>query len=204
MDPALADRLDLPLRERNALLLAAGFARSIPSARSKIRAEAVQRAVRVVLSGHEPIPRSRSIATGTLVAANDAVAPLLAGVAPALLAPPINVMRLSLNGRARPASSTNLARGAGTRSSGMSARSPRRAIRLGRPAGEIRTYPAPPAGGRRSDDFGGRGVPLQTATSAACFVLQHHHRCSAPARRDGRRAAIEAFFRGRATPPRFR
>ncbi len=94
----LADRLEIPLRERNALLLAAGFAPVYPEHRLDDPAlEAIHRAVRVVLKGHEPYPALAVDRHWNLVAANDSVGPLLAGIGPQLLAPPINVLRLSLH-----------------------------------------------------------------------------------------------------------
>lgn len=94
----LADRLAVPLRERNRLLVAAGYA---PVFRERSLGDpalaAVRRAVDQVLAGHEPYPALAVDRHWTLVAANAAVAPLLAGVAAPLLAPPVNVLRLSLH-----------------------------------------------------------------------------------------------------------
>lgn len=94
----LAERLDLPLRERNRLLLAAGFAPLFPERRLEHPelAEA-RRAVQLMLAGHEPYPALAVDRRWRLVAANRALAPLLAGAAPHLLAPPVNVLRLSLH-----------------------------------------------------------------------------------------------------------
>ena len=94
----LADRLDVPLRERNALLVAAGFA-PMYQARALDHPDlaAARRAVDLVLKGHEPNPALAVDRHWNLVAANAAVPPLLAGVAPHLLAPPVNVLRLSLH-----------------------------------------------------------------------------------------------------------
>ncbi len=94
----LADHLDVPLRERNALLLAAGFAPAYP--RRPLDAPALQPAmdaVRRVLAGHEPYPALAVDRHWTLVAANRALAPLLAGISPEMLSPPLNVLRLSLH-----------------------------------------------------------------------------------------------------------
>jgi len=94
----LADRLEIPLRERNRLLVAAGYA---PVFRERALGDpaldAVRRAVDQVLAGHEPYPALAVDRHWTLIAANAAVAPLLAGVAAALLQPPVNVLRLSLH-----------------------------------------------------------------------------------------------------------
>src|SRR5262249_42217491 len=58
---------------------------------------AARQAVDVVLAGHEPYPALAIDRHWTLLAANKAVPPLLAGVDPALLQPPVNVIRLSLH-----------------------------------------------------------------------------------------------------------
>ena len=96
----LAEQLDIPLRERNALLLAAGFA---PIFRDRpLDAPALARAratIDLILKGHEPYPALVVDRQWTLVAANKTVEPLMAGADPVLLKPPVNVMRLSLHPR---------------------------------------------------------------------------------------------------------
>jgi transcriptional regulator with XRE-family HTH domain len=94
----LAEQLDVPLRERNALLVAAGYAPVFPERPLADPAlSAARRAVDLVLSGHEPYPALAVDRHWTLVASNRAVTPLLAGAGPALLQPPVNVLRLSLH-----------------------------------------------------------------------------------------------------------
>lgn len=94
----LAERLEVPLRERNALLVAAGYAPVFPERPLADPAlSAARRAVDLVLSGHEPYPALAIDRHWTLVASNRAVAPLLAGVGPELLRGPVNVLRLSLH-----------------------------------------------------------------------------------------------------------
>jgi transcriptional regulator with XRE-family HTH domain len=94
----LAERLDVPLRERNTLLVAAGFAPVFPQrALDDPALKAVRHAVELVLTGHEPYPALAIDRHWTLVASNKAVAPLLAGVDASLLQPPVNVLRLSLH-----------------------------------------------------------------------------------------------------------
>lgn len=94
----LAERLDVPLRERNALLLAAGLAPLFVERPLDDPALAAARAVvEQVLRGHEPYPALAVDRHWTLVTANRAVAPLLAGVAARLLQAPVNVLRLSLH-----------------------------------------------------------------------------------------------------------
>jgi transcriptional regulator with XRE-family HTH domain len=94
----LADRLEAPLRERNALLLAAGYAPVFGERGLDHPAlENIRAAVSEWLAAHEPYPALAIDRRWTLVAANAAVAPLLDGVDPALLQPPLNVLRLSLH-----------------------------------------------------------------------------------------------------------
>jgi len=94
----LAEQLDVPLRERNVLLIAAGFAplfRERPLEDPAL--DAARRAVDLVLAGHEPHPALAIDRHWNLVAANRAVMALLAGAAPSLLQAPVNVLRLSLH-----------------------------------------------------------------------------------------------------------
>jgi transcriptional regulator with XRE-family HTH domain len=94
----LADRLDVPLRERNRLLTAAGFAPMFAQrALDDPALKAAREAIELILKGHEPYPALAIDRHWTLVSYNRAVAPLLEGVAPELLKPPLNVLRLSLH-----------------------------------------------------------------------------------------------------------
>jgi len=94
----LTEHLDVPLRERNGLLLAGGFAPKYPSNDLHgPKLAAVLAAIRRVLTGHEPFPALVVDRTWTLIEANSAVARLTAGADPALLEPPVNVLRLSLH-----------------------------------------------------------------------------------------------------------
>lgn len=97
----LAEQLDVPLRGRNALLLAAGYA---PLYAERPLDDPAMRAARgavdLILGAHAPHPALAVDRHWHMVAANASVAPLLAGVADlALLAPPVNVLRLSLHPR---------------------------------------------------------------------------------------------------------
>jgi transcriptional regulator with XRE-family HTH domain len=94
----LAEQLEVPLRDRNTLLLAAGYApafRERPLDDSELAA--ARHAVDLVLAAHSPCPALAIDRHWTLIASNSAVPPLLAGVAPTLLSPPVNVLRLSLH-----------------------------------------------------------------------------------------------------------
>jgi transcriptional regulator with XRE-family HTH domain len=94
----LAEQLEVPLRDRNGLLLAAGYAPAF--AQRELDAPEmgpVRDAIDQVLRGHEPYPALVVDRHWGLVAANRAVDVLVEGVAGELLEPPINVLRLSLH-----------------------------------------------------------------------------------------------------------
>ena len=94
----LAERLQVPRRERNRLLLAAGYApvfgeRSTDDDEVEPEREALERFV----AAHEPYPAFVVDRLRNLVAANQAVEVLTAGVAPELLEPPANALRIALH-----------------------------------------------------------------------------------------------------------
>lgn len=94
----LAERLEMPLRARNQLLLSAGFAPLYPERHLDDPAMASARlAIDALLKAHAPFPALAVDRHWQMLMANDAVAPLLAGVAPHLLAGNVNVLRLSLH-----------------------------------------------------------------------------------------------------------
>lgn len=94
----LAEQLDVPLRERNSLLLAAGYAPVYPeSGLDAAPMAAVRAAIRQLLAAHEPYPALVVDRQWTLVDANRSVGLLLARIRPDLLAPPANVLRVSLH-----------------------------------------------------------------------------------------------------------
>jgi transcriptional regulator with XRE-family HTH domain len=94
----LADQLEIPLRDRNTLLVAAGFAPVFPERSLDDPAlHAAREAIDLLLAGHEPYPAIAIDRHWTLVAANRALGPLLSGISPELLQPPVNVLRLSLH-----------------------------------------------------------------------------------------------------------
>src|ERR1700710_232482 len=96
----LAERLDVPLRERNVLLVVAGFAPAFPQRSLDDPAlKPARAAIDLVLRAHEPNPALAVDRHWNLVSANRMVMPLLEGIAAELLAPPLNVMRLSFHPR---------------------------------------------------------------------------------------------------------
>ena len=94
----LAEQLEVPLRDRNELLLAAGYA-PLYGERPLDDPDMtpVREALELVLRGHEPYPAAVVDRWWEMVAANSAIAVLTEGVAPELLAPPANVMRVALH-----------------------------------------------------------------------------------------------------------
>lgn len=94
----LAEQLEVPLRERNQLLLAAGYAPRY-GARSLDDPDlsAIREAVSRLLASHEPYPALAVDRAWNLVASNAALGPLLEGVDDGLLRPPVNCMRLALH-----------------------------------------------------------------------------------------------------------
>jgi len=94
----LGESLELSLRQRNALLLAAGFAPMFAESRlDGPELQPVREALDRILNGHLPYPAVVVRPYGELVAANTAIAVLTQDAADHLLAPPINVLRLALH-----------------------------------------------------------------------------------------------------------
>ncbi|MFZ5542566.1 MAG: helix-turn-helix domain-containing protein [Pseudomonadota bacterium] len=97
----LAERLEVPLRERNALLVAAGFAPMFKERPLDDPAlQAARQALELVLRGHEPYPALAVDRHWNLVAANRSIGPFMQGIDPELLKPPVNVLRLALHPKA--------------------------------------------------------------------------------------------------------
>ena len=106
----LAERLEVPLRERNVLLVAAGFApafqqRSLDDPALK----PARAAIDLVLRAHEPNPALAGDRHWNLVSANRLVMPLLEGVPERLLGQPLNVLRLSFHPEALAARTVKVA-----------------------------------------------------------------------------------------------
>ncbi|HET6861124.1 MAG TPA: helix-turn-helix transcriptional regulator [Streptomyces sp.] len=94
----LAEHLDVPVRERNALLLAAGYApRFSQTPLDDPAMGAVRQGIEQLLQGYEPYPALVVDATYTVVSANRGIMMLLADVPEHLLVPPLNAMRLTLH-----------------------------------------------------------------------------------------------------------
>jgi transcriptional regulator with XRE-family HTH domain len=164
----LAEQLEVPLRARNALLNAAGYAPVFPERRLDDPAMAAARQViDLVLAGHEPHPALAVDRHWCMAAANRAVAPLMTGVDPALLRPPVNVLRVSLHPGGLAPRTVNLAEWRGHLLAGL-----RQQIEIsGDPVlidllAELRSYdvPAVPASRVGSPDRATVAVPFRLAT----------------------------------------
>ncbi|MFI8187010.1 helix-turn-helix domain-containing protein [Actinacidiphila glaucinigra] len=143
----LAEHLDVPVRERNALLVAAGYAPAYPEtplgdpAMHPLR-ESLDR----LLAAYEPYPALVLDGMYDVVAANQGVGALLEGVAPHLLRPPLNAMRVTLHPEGMAPRIRNFRQWRGhlleriERQIAMTGHGPLRAL-----FEELTAYPAPPA-----------------------------------------------------------
>lgn len=94
----LGEALELPLRERNELLLAAGYAPAYPeSSLDGPELAPVRTAIDHILRGHQPYPALVVDRAGDLIAANSAFDLITEGAAPELVGPGRNVYRLALH-----------------------------------------------------------------------------------------------------------
>lgn len=169
----LAEGLDLPLRARNALLLAAGYApvfgeRALDDPALRPAREALER----LLTAHEPYPALAIDQRWTLVSANRALLPFLAGVADQrLLEPPVNVLRLSLHPHGLAPMILNL----GEWRAHLLERLRRQSLATADPTlealvTELAGFPAPPQTAPL-EDFGGVFIPLHLRTPVGEVTL---------------------------------
>ncbi|MFH8475926.1 helix-turn-helix domain-containing protein [Streptomyces sp. NPDC018000] len=94
----LAEHLDIPVRERNTLLVVAGYApRYAQTALDDPALGALREGMEQLLQGYDPYPALVVDGMYNVVAANRGIQMLLEGVAGHLLAPPLNAMRLTLH-----------------------------------------------------------------------------------------------------------
>jgi transcriptional regulator with XRE-family HTH domain len=165
----LAEALAVPLRDRNALLVSAGFA---PVYRDRPLDDPVlagaMAAVGQLLKAQEPYPALAVDRGWRVVAANAAVAPLIAAADPELAKPPINVMRLSLHPRGLAPLIVNLAQWRVHLLERL-----RRQLRasfdpeIDRLLREVEAYPAPGKATARAaagDEFAEVAIPLRIRT----------------------------------------
>lgn len=173
----LAELLDVPLRERNVLLAAAGYAACFHERSLDDPAlAAARKAVDLVLRGHEPYPAIAVDRHWTLVAANRPAGALLAGLPPAHVQPPVNVLRLSLHPEGLAPRIVNYAEWRAH----LLARLKRQIDVSGDAVlkdllEELTAYPPPAAAPQGAasthSDYGGVVVPLRLATDAGVLLL---------------------------------
>jgi transcriptional regulator with XRE-family HTH domain len=164
-----AESLQLPLRARNALLVAAGFAPTYPERPlSDPDLTAARRAIDVLLKGHEPYPAFAVDRHWTLIASNGGFHPFLKDIGFSRFTTPINVLSFTLHPHGL---GPRLANHAQWRSHVLS--KVRHQFELSRDPvlgalwEELRGYPAPPAAPGVSDDegpFRGFAIPFQLRT----------------------------------------
>ena len=169
----LAEQLDIPLRDRNVLLQAAGFAPVFPERPLDDPAlHAARLAIDQVIAGHEPYPAVAVDRHWTLIAANDATRRLLMGVDATLLRPPVNVLRLALHPQGLAPRTANL----GEWRAHLLARL-RRQIEvsgdpvLGRLLRELSEYPAPKDAHDGVGDSAAVVVPFRLITDSGVLAF---------------------------------
>jgi transcriptional regulator with XRE-family HTH domain len=196
----LAEHLDIPLRERNALLMAAGYAPVFPERDLNDPAlAAARRAVELVLKAHEPYPAIAIDRHWTLVAANEAVGAFMHVEDESLLQPPINVLRVSLHPRGVAPRIANL----GEWRAHVLDRVRRQIDASGDPVliallEELKSYPAPPPWMNR--DYGGIVVPIELKTEQGiCAYFSTTTIFGTPVDVTLAELAIEAFFPAKLT-----
>lgn len=164
----LAACLDVPLRDRNVLLRAAGFAPVFQErAFSEPALSLVRHNVETVLAAHDPYPALAVDRHWIMLAANRAVAHLVGGADPTLLRPPVNVLRLSLHPAGLASRIVNLTQWRAHVIARL-----RRQIDLSGDGvlmdllEELRDYPTPPASANAdAEEAGGMiAIPFQLAT----------------------------------------
>lgn len=160
----LADQLEIPLRDRNVILVSAGFAPVFPERDLQDPGlAAARRAVDLILTGHEPFPALAIDRRWNLVAANRSASALMTGVDPSLTEGAINVLRLSLHPKGLGPRIVNLQEWRAHVFERL-----RRQVELTADQGladlleELRAYPATGGTPRRpSEDYGGVAIPFQ-------------------------------------------
>ncbi len=171
----LAEHLAVPLRERNILLTAAGYAPVFGERKLDDPGLAAAREVmELVIQRHEPYPAIAVDRHWTLIAGNDASRLLLTGVDAELLRPPVNVMRLALHPAGVARRIVNLVEWRGHLLERLRQQVEATAdpvlIALRK---ELQAYPArsAPSPARPKRDYAGMVVPLELATEAGVLAF---------------------------------
>lgn len=167
----IARKLEIPLRERNTLLVAAGYApvfKATPLEDPTL--DAARKVIELLLRGHEPYPALAVDRHWTMLSANRMIPLLLSGIDPSLMEPPVNVLRLTLHPGGLASRITNLAEWR----SHLFARLQREIDITADPVlvdlfNELSSYPVPSQNNNSASvetDFAGVAVPFQLATEA--------------------------------------
>ncbi|MER6599628.1 helix-turn-helix domain-containing protein [Streptomyces parvus] len=175
----LAEHLDVPVRERNALLVIAGYAPRYPQTSLDDPAMAsLRESLERLLTAYEPYPALVVDGTYGVVAANRGVSLLLEGVPEKLLAPPLNAMRLTLHPEGLAPRIVNLPEWRAD----LLAQMDRQIALVRSPAlrelyDEVAAYPAPARGAdgppRTAEGTGGAGRKGAGAAFALPMLLEH-------------------------------
>ena len=202
----LAEQLDVPLRERNVLLVSAGYA-PVFSQRA-LDDPALQTGAqggRSRAQGHEPYPALAVDRHWTLIAHNAAIPPLLAAASPKLLQPPVNVLRLSLHPEGLASRIENLAEWRAHLLTRLRQQIDATAdATLTALLDELAAYPAP--GGAKaaratvSDEYAGVVVPLRVQDERRHAVAVLHHDDLRHAGRRRRSRSLRSSRSSRPTP----
>ncbi|MEE4495302.1 helix-turn-helix domain-containing protein [Streptomyces sp. BE230] len=172
----LAGHLDVPVRERNALLVVAGYApRYTETALDDPAMGALREGMDRLLQGYDPYPAFVVDGLYTVVAANQGMTRMLDGVAEHLLAPPLNAMRLTLHPEGLAPRIRNLREWRADLLAQME-----RQIALVRSAElralyeEVAGYPVPAeAAGAEAEGDADRAVPSSSVPFALPLVIEH-------------------------------
>jgi transcriptional regulator with XRE-family HTH domain len=162
----LAEQLDVPLRDRNGLLMAAGYAPVYEERDLEAPdMEPVRAALELVLRGHDPYPAAVVDRTWELIQGNRGIGLLVEGVDPDLLEPPVNVLRVSLHPSGMAPNIANLA----DWREHLLERLRRQIAATGDPQlisllAELEAFPAPPPSAA-PEDLGDVCVPLRLRTA---------------------------------------
>ncbi|GGP77198.1 helix-turn-helix domain-containing protein [Streptomyces sindenensis] len=173
----LAEHLDVPVRERNALLVIAGYAPRYPQTSLDDPAMAsLRESLERLLAAYEPYPALVVDGTYGVVAANRGIALLLEGVPEKLLTPPLNAMRLTLHPQGLAPRIVNLPEWRAD----LLAQMDRQIALVRSPAlrelyDEVAAYPAPARADRTPRATGGTGGGREGTGSAFALPMLLEH-----------------------------
>ncbi|WP_431968785.1 helix-turn-helix domain-containing protein [Actinacidiphila sp. bgisy160] len=169
----LAEHLDVPVRERNALLVAAGYAPAYPETPLRDPAmHPLRESLDRLLAAYDPFPALVLDGMYDVVAANQGVSALLQGVAPHLLRPPLNAMRVTLHPEGMAPRIRNFRQWRGhlleriERQITMSGHEPLRALYE-----ELTAYPAPPGSAEEPSASASASASASDGTEVFPFAL---------------------------------